>query len=115
MKTVPVEFEIKSQVGEVHITWDDDHVSVYSTRYLRGYCPCARCQGHGGRWDFVPVEAPVLTAVEEVGSYALRLVWNDGDAEHTTGIYSFDNLRELCPCDTCRAAAGPSHPFNRME
>jgi DUF971 family protein len=113
MNTVPVQFEIKSEAAEVRITWDDDHLSVYSMRYLRGYCPCAKCQGHGGRWDFVPVDTPVLTAVEEVGNYALRIIW-DGAEKHTTGIYSFDNLRELCPCDACRTAAGPSHPFTRM-
>lgn len=115
MNPVPIEFEVKSQAAEVRVTWDDDHVSVYPMRYLRGYCPCAKCQGHGGRWDFVAVEAPVLTEVEEVGNYALRLVWNDGgDDKHTTGIYSFDNLRELCPCDPCRQAAGATHPFDRM-
>jgi len=114
MNTVPVEFEIKSQAAEVRVTWNDEHVSVYPMRYLRGYCPCAKCQGHGGRWDFVPVDAPTLTEVEEVGNYALRLTWDDGDTKHTTGIYSFDNLRELCPCNTCRAEVGPSHPFNRM-
>lgn len=114
MNPVPVELEIKSKAAEVRVTWDDDHVSLYPMRYLRGYCPCATCQGHSGKWDFVPVEAPVVADVEEVGNYALRIVWDDGGSKHTTGIYSFDNLRELCPCDACRSAAGPSHPYERM-
>lgn len=117
MQPAPVELEIRSRERQVRITWDDDHVTVYPMRYLRGYCPCAKCQGHGGAWRFVAVESPAVARVEEVGNYALRIVWNDGgddSVQHTTGIYSFENLRELCPCDACRGAAGSSHPFDRM-
>jgi DUF971 family protein len=115
MEAEPIELEIRGKDRAVRITWDDDHTSLYPMRYLRGYCPCAQCQGHSGRWEFVAVEAPEVVRVEEVGAYALRIVWNDGnERQHTTGIYSFENLRELCPCDTCRTAAGPRHPFHRM-
>jgi len=33
-----------------------------------------------------------------VGAYAVQFVWDDG---HSTGIYSWDLLREACPCDLC--------------
>ena len=36
--------------------------------------------------------------VEEVGSYAIRVYWNNG---HSSGIYSFDRLRKICPCPEC--------------
>jgi DUF971 family protein len=36
-----------------------------------------------------------LERVETVGNYALQPVWKDG---HSYGIYSWDYLRELCPC-----------------
>ncbi len=44
---------------------------------------------------------PVLkiAGVEPVGSYALQIKWNDG---HQSGIYSFDHLRSVCPCEECR-------------
>jgi DUF971 family protein len=47
---------------------------------------------------------PVLKMlnIEEVGSYAIRIEWNDG---HNTGIYSFDHLRGICPCEECRRKA----------
>jgi DUF971 family protein len=41
-----------------------------------------------------------MNSVEAVGSYAIRVYWNDG---HSSGIYSFDHLRRICPCAECRA------------
>jgi len=40
-----------------------------------------------------------LTNAEAVGRYAIRLLWADG---HSTGIYSFDHLRDICPCADCQ-------------
>jgi DUF971 family protein len=40
-----------------------------------------------------------LRRVQLVGQYALQFEWADG---HHTGIYSFEFLRDLCPCDQCR-------------
>jgi DUF971 family protein len=37
--------------------------------------------------------------VAMVGNYAIRFHWNDG---HQHGIFSWDYLREWCPCDQCR-------------
>ena len=42
-----------------------------------------------------------MEAIEPVGNYALRIVWNDG---HSTGIYSYSHLRSVCPCAPCRLA-----------
>jgi DUF971 family protein len=39
------------------------------------------------------------TEVAKVGNYAIRFAWNDG---HEHGIYSWDYLREWCPCEQCR-------------
>ncbi|OGQ91835.1 MAG: hypothetical protein A2289_11645 [Deltaproteobacteria bacterium RIFOXYA12_FULL_58_15] len=111
----PVEVETRSTEKRLRVTWDDGHESSYDWRYLRGYCPCAHCQGHTGRWDFVAVDAPTITGIEEVGNYALKIIWDDGGGHrHSTGIYSFDNLRTLCTCDSCRVAQGKDHPMNRM-
>jgi DUF971 family protein len=33
-----------------------------------------------------------------VGNYALQIDFNDG---HTAGIFSFDFLRTICPCEEC--------------
>lgn len=77
----------------LRVTFSDGATHEYPTVYLRGYCPCARCQGHGGgppRW--VPVtrwEQATVEDVTPVGNYAMCIAWADG---HDTGIYTFANL-----------------------
>ncbi|NIT12675.1 MAG: DUF971 domain-containing protein, partial [Candidatus Dadabacteria bacterium] len=36
--------------------------------------------------------------IEPVGQYALRFYWSD---RHSTGIYTFQFIRELCSCEKC--------------
>jgi len=83
----------------LRVLWDDDHLSDYPFTYLRGWCPCAVCQGHGGERHFVEVANPQLVGLSTVGNYALNPTWNDG---HETGIYTFEYLRRLCPCPECQ-------------
>lgn len=86
----------------VRLVWSDEHTADYDYDYLRGYCPCAGCQGHGGsEIEFrQPAQSVEPTSIEAVGNYAISFLWSDG---HATGIYRFDFLREICPCDECRA------------
>ena len=108
----PLVVKLERPERRLRIEWDDGHESVYSIRYLRGFCPCAVCQGHSqNTWTFVPSEDPELQHIEESGSYALSFTFSDG---HDTGIYSFDILRELCPCDACRAEQGAAHAMARL-
>jgi DUF971 family protein len=76
----------------LQILWDDDLLTLYPFTYLRGWCPCAVCQGHGGERHFVQVENPELASLSMVGNYALNPRWVDG---HETGIYTFAYLRRL--------------------
>lgn len=84
--------------GLVRIVWADGHVGEYPFGHLRGWCPCAGCQGHGNERRFIPVANPQLRSIAAVGNYALSFAWDDG---HDTGIYSYTYLRELCPCADC--------------
>jgi DUF971 family protein len=84
------------------IDWGDGHRGVYPHAILRGYCPCAGCQGHSGTIRFLEIaDGPSLEIeeIEPVGNYALRLGWFDG---HGSGLYSYKYLRALCQCDVCR-------------
>ena len=98
----PTEIEYKSADDLLHMVFSDDHVSVFPTLYLRGYCPCARCQGHSGgdpEWQDISMERQIeVIDVQPVGNYALTITWGDG---HDTGIYSFEKLRQMCPCEEC--------------
>jgi DUF971 family protein len=86
----------------VEIAWNDGHLSRYPNRYLRDNCPCAGCregkpQGAlpivGGTGELYPVQIGV------VGRYAISIQWSD---RHDTGIYSYETLRQLCPCRQCQ-------------
>jgi DUF971 family protein len=101
------------------IEWMDAHKSHYSFTWLRDACPCALCdeaRTQQGRQPGQPPKADPMalpmfkpaakpSAAAGVGKYAIRFVWNDG---HEHGIYSWEFLREWCPCRECgalRAAA----------
>jgi len=96
----------------IEIDWKDGHHSSYSVALLRDECPCATCTGAHGtvpqKTDFSAPKSPFqmykpgpkMLQVEPVGSYAVRIHWNDG---HSSGIYSWDHLRDICPCAECNA------------
>jgi DUF971 family protein len=118
----PASVKVHVTTGEgVEITWSDGHVSRYDFPYLREQCPCATCNderekkaskkvfpaGAGGA--VLPMFKPRVTAksAAAVGNYAIQIQFSDG---HATGIYSFEHLREICPCEECgrefRSTAG---------
>jgi DUF971 family protein len=91
-KYVPTGVKAPHGARVMEITWADGYKSVLSHEILRGYCPCAHCQGHGGTLQFVPGGNLEIREIEQVGNYALRFTWGDG---HDSGIYTFRNLRSL--------------------
>lgn len=93
--TTPVELRAPAGARTLEIDWADGHTGIYPHAILRGFCPCAHCQGHSGAIEFVEGGDLEIRDIEEVGSYAVRLTWGDG---HGTGIYSFRFLRALCAC-----------------
>ena len=97
---VPVEIGRANQ-HDVKIVWQDGHVSVYPARALRLACPCAGCVDEmTGAIRVIATSVPQDVhplKIDVVGRYAISITWSDG---HTTGIYSFERLRALCPC--CR-------------
>lgn len=87
---------------QTDITWNDGHFSSYPSWYLRENCPCAHCvEEFTGRRMILQGSIPSTlerAEVAPVGNYALSFTWSDG---HSTGIYSFDFLRRICPCAQC--------------
>jgi len=104
----------------VEIEWKDGHRSAYSFPFLRDACPCALCNEErekDGRHPGDPLKpiagalpmfaAARPTEVEPVGKYAIRFSWNDG---HQHGIYSWQYLRDNCPCAECKARRAMDAP-----
>lgn len=81
--------------GAILIRWPDGlHATIPAAR-LRDLCPCAGCIEEGtGRKILDPATIPAdirPLAVVPVGNYAVQVEWSDG---HSTGIYTWDALRE---------------------
>jgi DUF971 family protein len=99
----------------VDIEWKDGHHSHYSFIFLRDACPCALCDDERGKNGRRPGEPPKpvagalpmfkpavkATSAEGVGKYAIKFHFNDG---HELGIYSWQFLRDVCPCEECKAS-----------
>jgi DUF971 family protein len=110
-KPASVKVHVTTGAG-VDITWSDGHASHYDFTYLREQCPCALCNDERIRKGAVAGVAsgrstavlpmfkpkPKARAAAAVGNYAIQMEFTDG---HSTGIYSFDYLRTICPCDAC--------------
>ncbi len=102
-----------SKSSGIMIEWRAGPHRVYSLQYLRDHCPCATCaETHGpahspGQDNPFQLYKPKLKMdkVEPVGQYAIRIHWNDG---HNSGIYSYDYLREICPCAACQQGQASS-------
>ena len=78
----------------LEIEFDDNTCFRLPCEYLRVYSPSAEVRGHAPGQGTLPVgkELVGIKAVEPVGNYAVKLVFDDG---HNTGLYSWDYLYEL--------------------
>jgi len=76
------------------VSFDDGARFTLPAEYLRVESPSAEVQGHGPHQkQIVPGKRAVtITAIEPVGNYAVRLVFDD---LHDTGIYSWEYFYEL--------------------
>jgi DUF971 family protein len=103
----PIPTEIR-RLGtqSVRIAWGDGHRSEYTNRFLRDHCPCAMCRKRPRRSLPLVGDRDELYAVQVgvVGRYAVSIKWSDG---HDSGIYSYETLRALCPCDQCQTNPAP--------
>jgi DUF971 family protein len=78
------------------IRWDDGVTTRVSVRKLRLGCPCAMCVDEAtGRPLLDPqsvAEGIGVTRMEQVGNYAVRIVFTDG---HETGLFDWALMRRL--------------------
>jgi DUF971 family protein len=118
-KPATVKIHVSSGAG-VDITWADGHASHYDFPYLRDECPCATCNDEREKKSQFGAAGPTSSAAlpmfkpkaraqaaTAVGNYAIQITFSDG---HSTGIYSYEHLRALCPCPGCSSSRTQSQP-----
>jgi len=102
MNIYPVQLRIV-EPASLLIDWSDGRKQQYPLAELRDHCPCATCrEKHKADANKPAVLLPVLSPAEAqplrlvsmkpVGNYAYSIAFSDG---HDTGIYTFEQLREL--------------------
>src|SRR5215475_15874378 len=114
-KPLSVKVHVSTNAG-VDITWADGHISHFDFAYLREHCPCATCNDEREKKESLDAASaafrsspalpmfkpkPRAQSAQAVGQYAIQISFSDG---HSTGIYSYDLLRTICPCPECVAA-----------
>jgi DUF971 family protein len=91
---LPTEIRLDKATQVLEVAFDDGAQFHLPAEYLRVESPSAEVQGHGpGDKKLIPGRRHVgIIAIEPVGNYAVRLVFDD---LHDTGIYSWEYLHEL--------------------
>lgn len=92
--TWPTEIRLSPDKRTLTVSFDDGAHFALPAEYLRVESPSAEVQGHRPE-EKKTVEGKqnvTITAIEPVGNYAVRLVFDDG---HDTGLYGWDYLAEL--------------------
>jgi DUF971 family protein len=91
---LPTEIRLDRAAHVLHVSFDDGKDFALPAEYLRVESPSAEVQGHSpDQKKTVAGRRHVgIIAVEPVGHYAIRLVFDD---LHDTGIFSWAYLRQL--------------------
>src|ERR1044071_2667281 len=90
----PTEIKLRSKSRVLEVTFADGQRFELPFEYLRVHSPSAEVKGHGPGQEVLVVgkQNVGIKAVEPVGQYAVKLVFDDG---HDSGLYSWKYLREL--------------------
>lgn len=91
---IPTEITLHQQSGQLEIAFDDGTRYRIPYEFLRVYSPSAEVRGHGAGQETLQVgkkEVKVLE-IEPVGSYAIKIVYDDG---HDSGLYTWEYLHQL--------------------
>lgn len=97
----------------LEIDWSDGHHGSYPHRFLRAKCLCAVCGSEPNLSSLASPErnyqAPSVSddirpvRLGKVGNYGLSVQWSDG---HSTGVYTYEYLKEICQCNSCLEKKG---------
>ena len=91
---IATEIRLRRAARVLEVSFADGSRFALPFEYLRVHSPSAEVKGHGAGEGVLVVgkENIGITAVEPVGQYAVKLVFDDG---HDTGLYTWKYLHEL--------------------
>lgn len=94
INSVPTEIRLRSVSRLLEVSFATGEHYALPFEYLRVNSPSAEVQGHGPGQEVLVLgkQNVQITAVEPVGNYAVKLVYDDG---HDSGLYTWKYLREL--------------------
>ena len=90
----PIDIRLHQASKLLEIKFDNNTECMLSCEFLRVYSPSAEVRGHGAGQETLQLgkELVNISAIEPIGNYAVKLVFDDG---HDTGLYSWDYLYYL--------------------
>ncbi|MDX6016539.1 gamma-butyrobetaine hydroxylase-like domain-containing protein [Shewanella indica] len=89
--------KLKRKSKLLEIGFDDGSQYQLSCEFLRVHSPSAEVHGHGNPKLVTHKKEVNISAIEPVGNYAVKLIFDDG---HDTGLYSWQILHQLCTQQT---------------
>lgn len=93
-EAVPTQIRVRRSSRLLEVSFSDGSRFELPFEYLRVHSPSAEVKGHGPGQEVLVLgkENVGINAVEPVGQYAVKLVFDDG---HDTGLYTWKYLSEL--------------------
>lgn len=90
----PTDIRLKKKTAVLELHYPDGGVYTLPAEFLRVYSPSAEVRGHGIGQEVLQTGKRFvkIDRIEPVGHYAVQLHFDDG---HSTGIFSWEYLREL--------------------
>ncbi len=90
----PTELKLRTKSRVLEVAFDDGSRFELPFEYLRVFSPSAEVRGHGPGQETLQLgkHEVGIKAIDPIGNYAVRLVFDDG---HDTGLYTWDYLHEL--------------------
>lgn len=94
MDLKPTEIRLRKKSRLLVVGFDNGQSFELPFEYLRVSSPSAEVRGHGPGQEVLQTgkEKVQISALEPVGHYALKIVFDDG---HDTGLYTWGYLHEL--------------------
>jgi DUF971 family protein len=92
--TTPTEITLHQKSRTLEVAFDDGARYQLPFEFLRVCSPSAEVRGHGEGQEVLQVgkKDVTLVNVEPVGSYAVKLIFDDG---HDSGLYTWNYLHQL--------------------